>query len=82
MEKSATGFGPGGRDRARQPQRMRFGRAHLRAYVYDIRRAVRPGLNRLELVVANNLVHAHPDNFSHFVQITPSGLLGPVWLMK
>lgn len=51
-------------------------------YVYDIRRAVRPGLNRLELVVANNLVHAHPDNFSHFVQITPSGLLGPVWLMK
>ncbi len=50
-------------------------------YVYDVSRAVKAGKNHLALEIANNLVHQHMDYFSQFVQIAPSGLLGPVKLM-
>ena len=42
---------------------------------------IKPGANRLVLEITNNLVHQHPDHFSHYVQITPSGLIGPVKLI-
>jgi len=51
-------------------------------YTYDISRAVKPGQNHLVLEITNNLVHQHMDFFSQFLQIAPSGLLGPVTLLK
>ncbi len=53
-----------------------------RPYVYDIAGAVREGKNHLVLEISNNLVHQHMDSFSQFVQIAPSGLMGPVRLLK
>ncbi len=53
-----------------------------RPYVYDISKAVKPGKNRLTLEISNNLVHQHRDFFSQYLQIAPSGLLGPVQLLK
>ena len=47
-------------------------------YVFDITAAVKEGANDLTVVVTNSLVHQQPDRFSRFVQIPPSGLLGPV----
>ena len=49
-------------------------------YVY-FNDALREGENHLVLEVVNNLVHRNPDPFSHFVQLTPSGLLGPVRIL-
>lgn len=49
-------------------------------YTYDVCSALRPGRNLLELEISNNLVHKHPDVFSHYIQIGPSGLIGPVKL--
>ena len=53
-----------------------------RPYVYDVSGAIRPGKNRLIVEISNNLVHQHMDYFSQFIQIAPSGLLGPVKLLK
>lgn len=53
-----------------------------RPYVYDISNAVHEGKNHLVLEVSNNLVHQHMDYFSQFVQIAPSGPMGPVRLLK
>ena len=50
-------------------------------YVYDVAETIRSGENHLTLEIVNTLVHKHPDSFSHFVQISPSGLLGPVTLL-
>ncbi|MEG1811932.1 MAG: hypothetical protein RR337_01410, partial [Clostridia bacterium] len=50
-------------------------------YTFDFRDALSAGENCLTVVVANSLVHRHPDPFSHYIQIRPSGLLGPVRLM-
>ena len=36
----------------------------------------------LTLEISNNLVHQHRDFFSQYLQIAPSGLLGPVQLLK
>lgn len=49
-----------------------------RPYEFDTGGALRPTGNRLTVTVANTLVHALRDGFSHFLQIPPSGLLGPV----
>ena len=46
-------------------------------YRFDLR-GISPGVHRLTVEVANTLVHVHPDSFSRFMQIPPSGLLGPV----
>ncbi len=51
-------------------------------YIYDISQAVKPVKNRLVLEITNNLVHQHMDFFSQFLQIAPSGLIGPVILLK
>ena len=51
-------------------------------YVYDLRGALKPGVNCLTVEVVNNLVHVKPDRFSSFLQITPSGLIGPVKLLE
>ena len=45
-------------------------------YVYLT--GIKPGVNKLVIEVANNLVHIHKDRFSSYVQISPSGLIGPV----
>lgn len=47
-------------------------------YVFDVAASVRPGRNELVVEVTNSLVHQQPDVFSRYVQIPPSGLLGPV----
>jgi len=39
---------------------------------------IEEGVNKLVVQVANNLVHIHKDGFSHYMQISPSGLIGPV----
>lgn len=51
-------------------------------YVYDLRGALKPGINKLTVEVVNNLVHVEQDRFSTYVQITPSGLIGPVKLLE
>ena len=51
-------------------------------YVYDLRSAVKPGVNRLTVEVVNNLVHVEHDRFSTYMQITPSGLIGPVKILE
>ncbi|MBR4888891.1 MAG: glycosyl transferase family 2 [Clostridia bacterium] len=49
-------------------------------YAYEKKMA--PGKHSLVLEITNNLVHRHKDHFSTFMQITPSGLLGPVKILK
>ena len=50
-------------------------------YRYNVEGAVREGENELLIEVRNTLVHEVKDVFSTFVQIPPSGLMGPVrWL--
>ena len=51
-------------------------------YRFDLRGKVREGLNRVVIEVGNTLVHAFPDGLSEYMQIPPSGLLGPVCPMK
>lgn len=51
-------------------------------YEFDIGKAVQKGINHLCIEISNTLVHAIPDRFSSYVQITPSGLLGPVRLLN
>lgn len=49
-------------------------------YQYDIEGFVRKGENELRVETANTLVHQLRDRYSTFMQISPSGLLGPVKL--
>lgn len=51
-------------------------------YVFDCSGAMQPGKNTLVVETANSLVYRHPDPFSLFMQIPPSGLLGPVRLLS
>ena len=50
-------------------------------YLFDISGHVRDGENELEVIVSNTLANRVKDNFSVFMQIPPSGLLGPVRLL-
>jgi hypothetical protein len=59
-----------------------LGMAICPPYVFDIRGAVRRGVNVIELEAANTLVQAVKDHFSFFVQLPPSGVLGPVRLLR
>ncbi len=47
-------------------------------YRWDISDAARQGSNLIEVEAANTLVHRLQDRFSQYMQISPSGLLGPV----
>jgi len=50
-------------------------------YLLDITNVVRSGDNILEVEVANTLAYNLRDNFSCFMALPPSGLLGPVRLV-
>lgn len=50
-------------------------------YRFDISHAVKVGTNQLEIEVTNTLVHQIHDQFSVFLPIEPSGLLGPIKLV-
>ncbi|MBQ9116774.1 MAG: glycosyl transferase family 2 [Clostridia bacterium] len=49
-------------------------------YLYDITNAVKPGENTAIVTVSNTLAQKTRDNFSRFLQLNPSGLLGGVSL--
>lgn len=47
-------------------------------YRWDLKGAWKTGENRVRVDVAATLVREQPDPMSHWIQIPPSGLLGPV----
>ncbi len=49
-------------------------------YTYALHGEMQKGENLLRIEVVNSLVHEVPDWFSTYMQIPPSGLLGPVRL--
>jgi len=49
-------------------------------YRFEITQAVQEGRNHCEVVVSNTLVHKVRDMYSHFLQLSPSGLLGGMTL--
>lgn len=49
-------------------------------YHWNISETVKEGDNLIEVEVANTLVHRIRERFSEYMQIGPSGLLGPVKL--
>ena len=51
-------------------------------YRFDVSRAARPGKNELELLVANTLGNAVPHHESFYLPVPPSGLIGPVELVR
>ena len=51
-------------------------------FPYAYRKVIAPGRHKLVLEITNNLVHQHQDRFSALMQITPSGLIGPVKAIK
>lgn len=51
-----------------------------RPYMFDITDAVKDGENHAEVIVSNTLAHRVRDHFSHFLQLSPSGLLGGITL--
>jgi len=50
-------------------------------YSWDISNSVQIGENQIEIEVANTLVHRIRDDFSRYMAIAPSGLLGPVKIL-
>ena len=58
------------------------GKAILPPYEFDISGAVRPGENTLCITVSNTNVFRVRDEFSKYLLIEPSGLLGPLTLKK
>ena len=50
-------------------------------YSYEITDYVREGENELAVIVSNTLANRVKDHFSTYMQIPPSGLLGPVKLL-
>ncbi len=51
-------------------------------YTFDISKAKVPGENRLQIRVVNNPAYGQRDPLSMFMQLPPSGLLGPVVFLK
>lgn len=51
-------------------------------YRWDISEAARDGENQIEVEVSNTLVHRLQDELSQFMQIGPSGIIGPVRLLQ
>ena len=50
-------------------------------YRYDLKGIAKVGQNDLRIEVANTLANKVRDHFSYFMQLTPSGLLGPLELL-
>ena len=57
---------------------MPVGKRIFAPYRFDISNVVLDGENTLEIIVTNTCVFENRDNFSRFMAIKPSGLLGPV----
>ena len=51
-------------------------------YVFDVTSAAVTGENKLTITVANTLANAVREHFSTYVQMPPSGLLGPVRIFR
>ena len=49
-------------------------------YAWDISSVVRAGKNTIEITAANTLVNRIHDRFSIYLQLLPSGIIGPVTL--
>ena len=47
-------------------------------YDFEVGKALKPGKNRLKILVVNTLVHQQRDFLSMTLPVEPSGLLGPV----
>ena len=60
-----------------------LGRRVCPPYIFRVEDALKIGENTLEIFIANSLAYAIEDRFSSFMQLSPSGLLGPVrWLRE
>lgn len=57
-------------------------KTHSEPYAWDISAAVQAGENTLEITAANTLVNRIHDRFSIYLQLLPSGVMGPVMLKK
>ena len=51
-------------------------------YFFDMSGQIKDGENTLSIIVSNTLANRLKDNFSIFMQIPPSGMLGPVKWFK
>ena len=51
-------------------------------YAWDVSDVLKPGDNVIEVIVANTLVNRIQDNFSVYMQLPPSGIMGPVVLAR
>ncbi len=51
-------------------------------YRFELTGILQSGDNCIEIEVANTLVQKQRDGFSRFLQLTPSGLLGPLMLLQ
>lgn len=51
-------------------------------YAWDVSDVLKPGDNVIEVIVANTLVNRIHDNFSVYMQLPPSGIMGPVVLAR
>jgi len=50
-------------------------------YVFDVRGALKPGANDLGIEVVTNPVYRERDDFSRYMKVLPTGILGPVKLL-
>ena len=53
-----------------------------RPYRFELTKYLEDGANELEIIVSNTLANREKDNFSKYMVIPPSGLLGPVRLLR
>lgn len=51
-------------------------------YRYEITDVVKQGTNELVIIAANTLANKEKDQFSFFLQLPPSGLLGPLTIWR
>ena len=53
-----------------------------RPYRFELTEFLNDGMNELEIIVSNTLANREKDNFSKYMPIPPSGLLGPVKVLR
>lgn len=59
-----------------------IGKRLFAPYRFDISDAAAEGKNTLEVIVTNTCVHEQEDEFSRYMLVKPSGLMGPVTIGK